>query len=102
MSASSVMLVSHPDKHSPVTVYADVVGGTLKWQSDSTEYPNFTIHFLDGSPGVQPIYSSVAGVVSVTVTNAGTYEYTITHSTGGAKPATKTTGPFSVRSCRVC
>ena len=97
---TSVMMVEDPSD-APVSVYAEK-GSTLEWRNDSTNYPDFEINFVGESPAKKSdkLRGSNANPVVVHVIKSGKYRYTIRHfKTDGT---TKETGPFAVRSCRVC
>ncbi len=97
---TSVMMVADPSD-APVSVYAEK-GNTLEWRNDSPNYPEFEIHFVGDSPAkkTDKLKGSNTSPVIVHVTKSGKYRYTIQHiKTDGTR---KETGPFAVRSCRVC
>lgn len=97
---TSVMMVADPSD-APVSVYAEK-GNTLEWRNDSPDYPGFEIRFVGESPARKSdkLSGSNAKPVIVHVAKSGKYRYTIRHiKTDGT---TQETGPFAVRSCKVC
>jgi hypothetical protein len=78
-------------------------GGTVRFATESPAFPTFEIKFEAPSPAANG--STLTGTINdpaVVVFNTveNTYHYKIVyHKTDGEK---KTSGPFAVRSCRVC
>jgi hypothetical protein len=78
-------------------------GGILVFSNRSHKFPTFEIQFIGPSP-VSPgdiLTGTGSVVVHVPPGTIGDFEYQIEHFPAAGAPS-KTTGPFSVRSCRGC
>lgn len=99
--ATAVMMVADPDD-TPVSVFV-TPGGILEWSGDSSTYPEFEIQFVGLSPVTSGanLKGNVNDPVVVRVKNEeGKFPYNILHTKSDG--TVKITGPFAVRSCRVC
>jgi hypothetical protein len=93
-------MIADPDE-APIAIYAEK-GGILEWISDSPQYPYFDIEFIGESPArkTDKLSGTNDDPVIVHITKSGKYEFKIRHK--GRDGCEKYTGPFRVRSCKLC
>jgi hypothetical protein len=96
-----VSMVVNPNG-SQETVFV-LPGGTVRWATESAAFPTFKIKFDGPSPAA--IGSTLTGTIdnpAVVVFNTveGVYPYKIVYRKADGHQ--KTSGPFNVRSCRIC
>ena len=79
-------------------------GGILVFSNRSHTFPTIEIQFLGPSPASPTDILTGTGsvVVHVPPGTTGDFDYTIQHIPPEGQGATKTTGPFVVRSCITC
>jgi hypothetical protein len=98
---SVVSMVVHPNGIQGL-VYVEP-GGTVRWATESPAYPNFVIEFDGPSPAAAgSILTGTIDSPAVVVFNMkeDVYSYNVVYHKADGE--TKITGPFAVRSCRIC